>query len=327
MELPRPQACVPPRWARGGHPQTVFGHLLPSGGDPWEASSTHEIELPDGDRLVARLVRPPAQTRIESEWLALLFHGLGGSSEADYIRRTATLCAARGYSVLAVNHRGCGAGEGLARGTYHSGRSDDVAACLAWADRETPHAKRVVIGFSLSGNATLLALASQTQPLPDAAIAVNPPIDLAAASRLISAGFNRAYEMRFVHHCRQGIRSRSAAGWLENPPSIPLRASLRDVDELVTAPLGGFRDADDYYARCSTHRLLNRIQVPAVILSSRDDPFVPYEAFESAELAPKVHLHLEAHGGHMGYLAARPTPLGTRRWLDYALDHYLANLE
>lgn len=332
MNLVRPIDCRPPLWARGGHAQTILGHLLPSSGPRIAQGApdveTHTIEVSAGDRLRAHFFRgrDPDHPGAQPETLVLLFHGLGGSSSADYIRRIAGVCRGRGHSVLAVNHRGCGEGAGLASGAYHSGRSDDLARSLEYADQHLPHARRIMIGFSLSGNALLLQLGAPTHPLPQAAIAVNPPIDLALASKRISAGLNRIYDLRFVHHCRSAIRDRHAAGLLDSLTRIPILATLNQVDELFTAPQSGFADAADYYARCSTFDRLATIPVPTVIISSGDDPFVPPEPLAQAEVSDKVHVHIEGSGGHVGYLSREATPYGSRRWLDYAIDHYLGEL-
>jgi predicted alpha/beta-fold hydrolase len=242
----------------------------------------------------------------DSATVVYLFHGLGGDSESDYIRRTAA--ALPGCTIVAFNHRGCGAGRGLARGPYHSGSTTDLAAAIDWGRARRPDARHVAIGFSLSGNTLLLLMARGGGP--DAAIAVNPPIDLAASADAISSGLNRVYDFRFVRQCRRDPRSRGAG----------LRPwhTLREVDELYTAPAAGFVDADDYYARCSSGPHLAAIGRPAVILTSGDDPFVPIASFDS--VPDNVHLHVEPVGGHMGYLDRKG------HWLDGALAAYVAAL-
>ncbi len=319
---PPPLPCAPPWWARGPHAQTILGHFLPSRVEPFDDGRARDVrvELADGDVLVGRHIQRGDQVCVT------LLHGLSGSSEADYMRRTAAVCLARGYSVTAFNHRGCGAGAGLAGGAYHSGRWDDVADMLEESRRLAPGARQVAIGFSLSGNALLLLLARRDPRVPDFAIAVNPPVDLAACSDAISSGRNRLYDLRFLAHCRRSLKTRARAGFLKRVPHVPALATLRQFDDIATAPLGGFADADDYYSTCSTYQRLDRIERPTVILTSADDPFVDPAAYAGQERSAWVHLHVEPVGGHVGYLAARKTPLGTRRWLDYALDHYLAQL-
>jgi predicted alpha/beta-fold hydrolase len=176
---------------------------------------------------------------------------------------------------------------------------------------------RVAMGFSISANMPLLLLGQGRPELPDRAIAVNPPVDLEACSRRLVVGFNRCYDRYFVHRLRQEVMRRPGAR-----PLPPVR-TLREFDAVYTAPQGGYPSRDAYYARCSSGPLLERIQVPTVILTSQDDPFAPGADVLDCALAPAIHLHLEPFGGHMGYLSRN---LAGYRWLDYALEHYLDHL-
>ena len=312
----------PPWWARGGHAQTILSHFAPMAapeiGTP--ADRRLEVELEDGDRLVgfAREGSGPRRgTRVH------LFHGLSGDANADYMRRIAAGLVADGHDIWALNHRGCGAGAGMAEGIYHSGRSEDMAAVLAASHAEAPGLTHLVVGFSLSGNIGLQLLAEARTPLPAGVISINPPADLEATSRRIQTGLSQLYERRFVRRLRRAVVSR-ARERDEVPPHIPRGSSLWDLDELVTAPRGGFADARDYYARCSTLGRLGEITRPAVILTARDDPFVAAEMFEDAPRPAHVHLHVEETGGHVGYLEARG--LGYGCWLTGAVVHYVAEL-
>lgn len=316
-----------PLWARGPHAQTILAHFAPS---PWpelspgrDGVTAHDVPLPDGDRLRV-LHRPGASgTRV------VLFHGLSGDSGSDYVRLAAAAAAARGHAVLAVNHRGCGPGRGLARGMYHSGRGDDCGEVIAWARRELPAARHLALGFSLSGNA-LLHLLSGGGPeahWPEGTLAINPPVDLRACSLALMQGVNRLYQLRFVRRCTRAIEERAADGVLPAGFEVPRVRTLWEFDERVTAPLGGFADAEDYYRRCSTRERIERIERPTAILHAADDPFVPRSAFEGLRTSPAVALHLERRGGHVGYLTSDATRLVARRWLPVAIDHYLDALE
>lgn len=320
---PYDHALRPPFFARGGHGQTIFGHVLPSPGRQLgEAAGDRrlEVEVSEGDRLVGYACRREGEA---SNVRVHLFHGLSGDLNAEYMRRTRAAMDAAGFEVWAFNHRGAGEGAGLATGIYHSGRSDDLAAVLAASRTERPGQLQVVLGFSLSGNAALKLAAEQGEAGrtggPDAVLAVNPPADLEATSRRIQTGLNRLYERRFVRRLRRSLRGRPGA------PKIPHGASLWDVDELVTAPLGGFRDARDYYARSSTIDRLESIKRPTVILTAADDPFVAGARIAAAPRSAHVHVHLEPVGGHVGYLEAHGG-VKTGRWLDGALVHYVQEL-
>jgi uncharacterized protein len=314
-----PLSCVPPLWAKGAHAQTLLGHFLSSKTVdlPWEHLN---LKLADGDALRVLLARGSSDVVIH------LFHGLGGSAEADYMRRASTLFARLGHTVLAINHRGSGEGRGLAAKPYHMGSTADMAAMLQVGRGFFPEHIHVAIGFSLSATVLLLLLGRDIRldlTQPDLAIAVNPPVDLEKASHRLGRGFSRAYDLRFVHLLRNHLRDLWEFGLLEQPIAIPRLATLREFDELYTAKAAGFSDRSDYYARCSCAPYLRGIQTPTVILTSADDPIAPAKDLEGAELSAAVHLHVEATGGHMGYLG-RGVP--SLRWLDYALEHYLREM-
>jgi hypothetical protein len=175
------------------------------------------------------------------------------------------------------------------------------------------------VGYSLSAAMLVLLLGRDTHlSQPDMALIVNPPGDMEACSQRLLRGLNRLYDRRFVRLLRQHVEGRPGA------TPLPPTPNLRVFDEVYTAPQAGFMDRADYYARCSCGPYLGQILTPAVILTSEDDPFAP--ASDLGAPSSTVHLHVERHGGHCGYLAAQPTPHGTHRWMDYALDHYLEQL-
>ncbi len=309
--------CAPPWWARGGHAQTIFAHLLPSEAPSLRSRANvtrHRIELEDGDALIALEAPGASGVRV------LLFHGLSGDVDSDYMRRAAERLVARGHGVWAVNHRGCGDGAGLARKPYHSGRSDDLRAVLERSRALAPQLRHIVVGFSMSGNIALLH-AAEPAPLADAVLAINPVIDLADASERISRGLSRLYELRFVRRLRADLRERQRLGLIDARFDISPRASLREFDEHITAPLGGFAGADDYYARCSSRSRLAQVGVPTAIIAAGDDPFLDVGLYERTPLSERISLHIEPHGGHIGFLAR-----GGERWIDGALEHYVEQL-
>ena len=313
--------CTPPLWARGGHAQTLLGHLLPSPGPRLVrgTGSVHrEVPLQDGDRLL--VFEQPGTSGVRVH----LFHGLSGDVNSDYMRRTAFALASRGHGVWLVNHRGCGEGRGLASRPYHSGRSEDLQAVLAASRRSAPDLVHLVIGFSLSGNMALLHAAEHRDPQPDCLIAVNPPLALDETSVAIGRGLNRLYEMRFMWRLRRTVREREQAGLAPRHYEVPLRMTLLQFDDMLTAPECGFASGQDYYDRCSSLGRLVDVTTPTVILSAGDDPFVDAATIQAAERSDAIDLHIEPTGGHVGYLARRG--LGCQHWLDGALIHYVEEL-
>jgi predicted alpha/beta-fold hydrolase len=316
--------CNPPAWARGGHAQTLSAHLWPHPGPRIHAlagAERFEVEMADGDRLVAYALAPhgtPSGVRVH------LMHGLSGDIDAEYMRSAALRMLAAGHQLWCVNHRGCGAGAGLARQPYHSGKTEDLQAVLAASCADAPALIHVVVGFSLSGNLALLHAAQGLEPRPHCIVAVNPPVDLERTSIAIGRGLNRLYELRFMHRLRAAIRRRDRGGPSRTSRRIPLTASLLEFDDLFTAPECGFESGRDYYRRCSSLRHLHSIETPTVILTSADDPFVDPAVYRDQPLSEAVFLHVEASGGHVGYLARQG--FGCVRWLPGALAHYVDQL-
>lgn len=310
--------CAPPTWARGGHLQTILAHLLPSSGQANNGQPLI-INLPDGDRLTADYY-----LGTQDKTLLYLFHGLGGHTQSDYMRRMARLGVSKGFHVLSVNHRGCGSGRGLASYPYHSGRAEDISAAIQYGRKHHPNKRHIAIGFSLSGNALLLLQAGfRGKVQPDFAISVNAPIRLDQAAHSIKEGFNRLYDMRFVRRCQKAVKDRIKDGLIQETYHFPFLNTLYGFDKIYTAPAGGFKDRYDYYNTCSAEPYLEKINSPTIAISSKDDPMVDVTHYRNARYSPYVLPHIETHGGHMGYLNRRKTPLGTRRWLDYALAAYI----
>ncbi len=306
--------CRPPFWARGGHSQTILGSYLPFPAMPPGATPV-QIALPDGDRLTALVYQGQVPV------VLYLFHGLSGSNQATYIRIATHMGLARGYHIVAVNHRGCGDGAGLALGPYHSGRAEDLAAAIAWGRQRYPDLFHVAVGVSLSGNALLLLAADERGHVPpDLAIAVNAPIRLGHAARALTHGLCKLYDLRFSVRCREAVEQRNAAG-LTPPIRVPRFCSLMDFDNYYTAPAGGFADREDYYATCSAAAYTARIRMPTVVLTTRDDPMVDVAHYLAAPWPDWVHLRLEDHGGHLGYLDHQAP---RRRWLSGFLDATIA---
>lgn len=304
--------CRPPVWAPTGHLQTILGHLLasPKLNEKGEVLSvTLEKET---ERIHTTYFK--GQTNL----VVYLFHGLGGSSEASYMQRTALMIRKLGHHVFINNHRGCGEGVGLATEPYHSGRAEDLSKVIEFGKNKLPGHKHIAIGFSLSANALLLLAAGvRATVLPDMAIAVNGPIQLDRASVKLTQGLNRLYDKRFVIELKKYMRANRP----EKNPSLKKVKDLREFDELFTAPIGGFRDRAHYYETCSAKQYLEQIKIPTVLLTAEDDPFVSSEDYKEARLSPSTILHLEKHGGHMGYLSRKK--FGAERWLDGALEAYV----
>ncbi|MEM9382080.1 MAG: alpha/beta fold hydrolase [Planctomycetota bacterium] len=340
--------CAPPRWARGGHAQTLLGYFLPCPGEALLASEEgvrmRLLDLEDGDR-VAVLDAPPRSApgfapgaRPLDGVVVHLFHGLTGSSDSNYVRLVGEVARRAGARVVAFNHRDQGPGEGLARRIYHSGSVADAFASIARSRTEFPDHLHLAVGFSLSGNIVLLGAGrDRDHPgAPDAVLAVNPPVDLGRCARRIESGVNRLYDRNFVKGMRLSLQRRIERGEIDARFTVLRGWSVRQADHAVTAPLAGFSTGDEYYERCSAGPWLSSIRVPTVVLTSADDPFIHPSDIEDAARDSSVFVHVEETGGHLGYIGSNPGPssrAGTgpasvagRRWLGRATLHYQAEL-
>ena len=327
MWLPTPSLLIknelqdfrPSAWVRGGHLQTVVGYYFPA---PAKLNQTHfhTVPLDDGDALKLCENRP--EENPETRGVVLLMHGLGGTAQSPYMRRMAATFQEHGWIVFRMNHRGCGEGRGMARKLYHSGKSDDVSAALQHIAKLYSAQPLVAVGFSLSGNALLKLLGEKIHPISSnlcGAIAVCPPINLSLCSAALARKSNRIYAQRFVRMVQACIREREQ-DFPDFPRfDFPWNLTLRQFDEICTAPLNGFASAEDYYQKCSARQFLADISHPTFLLASDNDPFIPQKAFNDLPRHKFLQTQITRGGGHMGFVSAEKTPLGNRQWLEYTV--------
>jgi predicted alpha/beta-fold hydrolase len=237
----------------------------------------------------------------------LLLHGLEGSSSAHYMSGIADKAWAKGWSVLRLNQRNCGETEHLSRGLYHSGLTNDPLQVIREIVEVDGVRAVAVTGYSLGGNLTLKLAGELGESFPalKAVCAVSPTIDLAGCVKALERRSNIAYEFNFVRRLRARIRRKAALF----PGDFSLERlgrvwTVRQFDEAYTAPHHGFRDASDYYHRASAMRVIDRIRVPALIMTAEDDPFVPVDPFRDPAVVnnPFVKVVVTRHGGHCAFV-------------------------
>ena len=315
---------------RGGHLQTILGSYLPWMKVDYRATQ-YRVPLADGDSIALHDDLPKAPPGGRAAWQAgqpvvVLLHGLGGSHQSGYMQRCAVKLTERGCRVFRMDLRGYGAGIPLARHPVHAGRSEDAAAVLDFVIDLCPDSPVHMVGFSMGAN-IVLKLAGELGQLAPASLAsvmaIAPPIDLIACSRNMQHRVNRIYDRTFVKSLVAHIsRRRQVVPDALHRPLDPLPRRLVDFDNLFTAPLSGFADAEDYYVRASSGALLRHIAVPALILSAANDPIVPVHPFETATYSPTTKLHITPCGGHLGFIARRGRD-PDRRWLDWRVVEWI----
>ncbi len=282
-------------------------------------------ELRDGDFLDVD-VGPEPGTRAP---LTLVLHGLEGSSRRRYVRSACRELLARGIRPVALNLRGCSGETNRRPRLYHSGETGDPAFVLEGLRKAFPDRPLGALGFSLGGNVLLKLLGEREDGgsgLLDAAVAISVPMDLAAASAELEATvMGRFYVGHFLRSLKRKVRA--MAGILEGRMDLAaaLRArTLREFDEAATAPLHGFRNADDYYARSSSTAFVGGIRVPTLVLHSLDDPFLPARALPREALGanPRIVAALTPRGGHVGFMEG--PPWSPRFWAEEEGARFLA---
>lgn len=285
-----------PRWLPDGHAQTLWPvfakEALPS-------YRRERWDTPDGDFIDVDWIDGP-----QTVPCVVLFHGLEGSSRSHYARSLMLAVARQGWRGAVVHFRGCSGEANRLPRAYHSGDADEID----WILRRFAGASSMPLfacGISLGGNALLKWLGERgtDAALVRATAAVCAPLDLAAANEVLTRGFSRVYTWHFLRTLIPTAleRNRRFPGIID--PDRVLRArSLRDFDDAVTAPLHGFRDADDYYTRSSAKAWLGGVQVPTLMINSANDPFLPITALpNAAQVASAVRIEVPAAGGHVGF--------------------------
>lgn len=270
--------------------------------------STRRIrwDTPDGDFLdLWRVDAPVGSPRI------LLLHGLEGGAQSHYARSLLAEARRRGWGADLLVFRSCGAEINRTPRFYHSGETTDLSFVLDRLLVEFPESPFFLAGVSLGGNVLLKFLGERGGTVPPrvvAAAAVSVPYDLARSSRRIDRGFSRVYQAHFLRSLQRKAALKHAAFPDRLPAAALVRArTLYAFDDVVTAPLHGFVDAEDYYSQSSAIRWLPGITVPALLLSAVDDPFLPQEVLEDVRKVAvgntALHIEFVERGGHVGFIA------------------------
>jgi len=238
----------------------------------------------------------------------LALHGLNGSSNAHYMKGIAAKAFARGMNVVRLNQRNCGDTEHLSAGLFHSGLTHDAAYVIAELTAVDGLTSIAIAGYSLGGNLALKLAAEYGDAAPPelrAVAAVSPIIEIGECVKALERPGNQLYQWNFVKDLKRRMR-RKDRFW---PGRFDLGGldrirTVREFDEVYTAPHFGFNGADDYYYRASAMRIIERIRIPALVITAEDDPFVPPAPFRDPKISsnPCIELDLCAHGGHCGFV-------------------------
>jgi len=307
----------------GGHRQTLLGYWLRRG-LRWTLPAEDLIVPVDGAiSVLARASWQPG--RPDDRPAVVLVHGLGGWDGAPYAVATGLHAFSRGWHVVRMNMRGAGGSVTLCPYLYNAGLDSDLMALL---ETVAARVSRVaVIGFSLGGSIALLAAVRGRARLPRAVrgiVAISAPLDLAPCSDALARPANRIYDQYFLRYLKRAYRERQERNPAYERGRERTVRSLREYDEAITAPYGGYATVTEYYERSSPGQWLTTIERPTLLLAAADDPIVPRASLASWPLPASglVRRELLPTGGHLGFVAPSAAP--GRFWAaEGALDFLL----
>ncbi len=315
----------PHRWLRSGHLQTMAGSFL-----------RRKFALPEGEE---RLFRVDAETQLKGicHWqreeagsrtrpgrsevrplhggnrrldlpVIVIVHGLEGSCDSNYMRGIADKAWARGFHAVRMNQRNCGGTEQLTPTLYNSGLSGDYRAVLLELMAEG-FTQIYFAGYSMGGN-LVTKMAGEWGAAPPKELrgvcAVCPAMDLSACADALEETENYLYQRHFVKGLLERYR-RKAELFPERYSKNgfgPIR-TVREFDDEITAPNFGYKDAEDYYEHAGAKRVIGEVSVPMLVMTAKDDPFVPYEALVRAGVEKNARVRFVAPegGGHCGFIS------------------------
>lgn len=288
-----------------------------------------ELELPDGDFVDLAWSDVPACDTDKP--LVVIFHGLEGSVYSPYAQGIMRSIRKRGWHAVLMHFRGCSGRTNRLPRSYHSGDTADAGYLLQWLRLQYPKSPLFAVGYSLGGN-MLLKLQGEAgvdSPL-SGAISVCAPLRLDICANEMRKGFARVYQRILLRHLIDKVNTKFTQHNYSDIIGLDRGriASAQDFwqfDNMYTAPIHGFRDADEYYAISSARQFLARIARPTLIIQSLDDPFMSPDIIPTEEeLSSSVTLEISKHGGHVGFIEACNGRLGF--WLERRIPEYFASL-
>jgi predicted alpha/beta-fold hydrolase len=295
----------PPWWLPGGHLQTIYARFLNRSTDL--RLRRERWETPDNDFIDLDWLDAGA----DSVNLVVLFHGLEGCSSSHYARSLMNHARGLDWRGVVAHFRGCSGEHNRLVRAYHSGDSSEIDWILRRIKEKNLRFKIYAVGVSLGGNVLLKWLGEQGErasEVVEKAVAVSVPVDLAAAAGVLDRGCRKLiYTRHFLKTLKQKSLDKIAQHKLQiDLHRIRAASTFRQIDDLFTAPVHGFRSAEDYWTKSSSRPWLVQIRVRTLLINARNDPFLPVVALPNAEeVSPSVNLEYPESGGHVGFVSGR----------------------
>jgi predicted alpha/beta-fold hydrolase len=295
-----------PWWLPGGNAQTIYSAKVGRHYAGAKSGWTRERwDTPDGDFVDVDWRNDEVALPIDAP-LLVLFHGLEGSSSSHYAQAFAAETQQCGWHMAVPHFRGCSGEINWAPRAYHSGDFEEVGWIL---NRFRQHHKgpMFAVGVSLGGNALMRwggEMEHAASEVVNGIASVCSPIDLTASGNAIDTGFNKAvYARMFLATMKpRAMQKLQQFPGLFDPQKLQATSTLYGFDDVFTAPLHGFKNTDDYWRRASAKPSLSRVQIPALVLNARNDPFIPASSLPTKDqVSNRVTLWQPNAGGHVGF--------------------------
>ncbi|WP_455200843.1 hydrolase [Kaarinaea lacus] len=311
---------------RNRHTQTILPFFLKANNNiPYQKQ---RLELPDGDFVdVFWCDSQPTSEQSslpELQPVAIVLHGMGGCFQSHYIPGMIRTLLNQGYRVAFLHARGCSGEANRLPTTFHAADTSELDYLVHTIKQQYPATSISAVGFSLGGSILLKWLAeTNNKNLLTGAVALSVPFDLSATADAINTGFSRAYQAYLLNRLKslaiEKLRNHPAP---LNRHQIKAIKTLREYDNLMTAPINGFGNVDNYYATASCKQYLHGIQTPTLILHARDDPFVPADSIpNNDQLSKSITLEIADYGGHVGFVSKFTNR--SKRYFDWRTPQFL----
>lgn len=303
MPLIESKAFRYPRLLFNGHFQTIIPSAFRRITDI--IYERDRLELSDGDFLDLDWA-----LRSDSNKLVIISHGLEGSSERHYVTGMAKAFLMKGWDALAWNCRSCSGELNRLPRFYHHADTEDLGSIINHAISLNKYQEIILIGFSMGGNMTLKYLGEKedhVHPHIKAAVTFSVPCDLPTSVEHLHRLSNRFYEKRFLKKLAKKIKAKSMVyPDIIDATGVEQIKYFPDFDNRYTAPLHGFKSADDFYKKASSGPFTAFIKIPTLLIQAKNDPFLSPECFptEIARNSDYLHLETPAYGGHVGFTIA-----------------------
>lgn len=244
---------------------------------------------------------------VKSNRLAIISHGLEGNSNRKYVIGMVNALNKNNWDALAYNFRGCSGEPNRLVKSYHSGYTDDMAEVIQYAGKKQKYKEIALIGFSIGGNMTLVYLGrDNVDPMVKKAAVLSVPCNLKDSSECLSRLKNRIYMKRFLIMFHKKIKAKMAFMPEQiNDAGFKEIKNFKDFDDRYTAPIHGFKNALDYWKKCSSNQFIPDIKIPTIIINAKDDPFLSESCYpvEESKSNKNITLEIPGSGGHVGFIS------------------------